>query len=104
MQNPQSKAKSVPLRASERKIISDVTDRLRWGAELAGRAAIVTGSTSGIGFGVARALAASGSAVVLNGFGRSLEAILPKVDFVSIHCPPDPCTATPSATRRPTPC
>jgi 3-hydroxybutyrate dehydrogenase len=29
----------------------------------------VTGSTSGIGLGIARALAASGSAIVLNGFG-----------------------------------
>jgi 3-hydroxybutyrate dehydrogenase len=70
MQNPQSKAKSVPLRASERKIISDVTDRLRWGAELAGRAAIVTGSTSGIGLGIARAFAETGMNVMLNGFGN----------------------------------
>jgi 3-hydroxybutyrate dehydrogenase len=38
---------------------------------LEGRVSIVTGSTSGIGLGIARALAASGSAVVLNGFGRS---------------------------------
>ncbi|MGA8748632.1 MAG: SDR family NAD(P)-dependent oxidoreductase, partial [Pseudolabrys sp.] len=34
------------------------------------RVALVTGSTSGIGLGIARALAAAGSAVVLNGFGR----------------------------------
>ena len=33
------------------------------------RTAIVTGSTSGIGEGIARALAASGSNVVINGFG-----------------------------------
>ena len=33
------------------------------------RAAIVTGSTSGIGTGIARALAAEGCAIVLNGFG-----------------------------------
>jgi 3-hydroxybutyrate dehydrogenase len=36
---------------------------------LAGRSAIVTGSTSGIGLGVAQALAAQGANVVLNGFG-----------------------------------
>ena len=34
-----------------------------------GKAAIVTGSTSGIGLGVARALAAAGADVMLNGFG-----------------------------------
>jgi len=36
---------------------------------LAGRVALVTGSTSGIGLGIARALAAAGTAIVLNGFG-----------------------------------
>ena len=36
---------------------------------LAGRAAVVTGSTSGIGLGIARALAAEGCNVLLNGFG-----------------------------------
>ena len=34
------------------------------------KVALVTGSTSGIGLGIARALAASGAAVVLNGFGK----------------------------------
>ena len=38
--------------------------------ELAGRTAIVTGSTSGIGLGIARAFAAAGMNVVLNGFGN----------------------------------
>jgi NAD(P)-dependent dehydrogenase (short-subunit alcohol dehydrogenase family) len=34
---------------------------------------LVTGSTSGIGLGIARALAAAGSGVVLNGFGKPEE-------------------------------
>jgi len=37
---------------------------------LEGKISLVTGSTSGIGLGIARALAAAGSAVVLNGFGK----------------------------------
>ena len=36
---------------------------------LAGKVSLVTGSTSGIGLGIARALAGAGSEVVLNGFG-----------------------------------
>ena len=36
---------------------------------LKGKVAIVTGSTSGIGLGIAKALAAEGADVVLNGFG-----------------------------------
>ena len=36
---------------------------------LAGRTAIVTGSTSGIGLGIAQALAAQGANIVLNGLG-----------------------------------
>jgi 3-hydroxybutyrate dehydrogenase len=44
------------------------------GRFLAGRVALVTGSTSGIGLGIARSLAAAGAAVVLNGFAPPAEA------------------------------
>src|SRR5262245_29208642 len=37
---------------------------------LEGKVSLVTGSTSGIGLGIARALAAARSSVVLNGFGK----------------------------------
>jgi 3-hydroxybutyrate dehydrogenase len=40
---------------------------------LVGKSAIITGSTSGIGLGIARALAASGANVLLNGFGDRQE-------------------------------
>ena len=38
---------------------------------LSGKSAIVTGSTSGIGLGIAKALAANGANVLLNGFGEN---------------------------------
>jgi 3-hydroxybutyrate dehydrogenase len=40
---------------------------------LIGKVSLVTGSTSGIGLGIARAFAAAGSDVVLNGFGKPEE-------------------------------
>jgi len=45
------------------------TDSSRGGNALVGRTAIVTGSTSGIGLGIAEAFAAAGMHVMLNGFG-----------------------------------
>ena len=40
---------------------------------LKGKSAVVTGSTSGIGLGIARALAAQGANLMLNGFGDAGE-------------------------------
>jgi 3-hydroxybutyrate dehydrogenase len=45
---------------------------------LAGKVSLVTGSTSGIGLGIARALAEAGSEIVLNGFGIASEIIRTK--------------------------
>ncbi|MBX4908961.1 MULTISPECIES: 3-hydroxybutyrate dehydrogenase [Rhizobium] len=50
-----------------------VTDTLVGRRPLEGRSAIVTGSTSGIGLGIAHALARAGAAVMLNGFGDPAE-------------------------------
>jgi 3-hydroxybutyrate dehydrogenase len=44
---------------------------------------LVTGSTSGIGLGIARALAAAGSSVVLNGFGKPDEIAATKKAIAS---------------------
>eukprot|EP01120_Amphizonella_sp_Union-15-10_P006044 TRINITY_DN1876_c0_g1_i2.p1 TRINITY_DN1876_c0_g1~~TRINITY_DN1876_c0_g1_i2.p1 ORF type:complete len:289 (+),score=51.22 TRINITY_DN1876_c0_g1_i2:45-869(+) len=41
--------------------------------ELAGKVSVITGSTSGIGLGIAKALASQGSHIILNGFGDQKE-------------------------------
>jgi 3-hydroxybutyrate dehydrogenase len=62
---------------------------------LNGKVSLVTGSTSGIGLGVARALAARGSAIVLNGFGKPDEIAGATAQLASdfgvrvIHSPAD---------------
>ena len=54
---------------------------LRPARELAGKTAIVTGSTSGIGLGIARAFAEAGMHVMLNGFGDKAEIEKTRMDL-----------------------
>ena len=53
--------------------------------QLKHRSAIVTGSTSGIGLGIARALAAEGADVMLNGFGEADEIELTRSALAREH-------------------
>ena len=52
---------------------------------LTGRTAIVTGSTSGIGLGIAQALAAQGANLVINGFGPADEIERQRRDMAREH-------------------
>ncbi|MEO6041746.1 MAG: 3-hydroxybutyrate dehydrogenase [Croceibacterium sp.] len=56
---------------------------------LEGRRALVTGSTSGIGLAIARALAAEGAAVVLSGFGAPEEIDRLCGELGAVHVPAD---------------
>ena len=51
-------------------IMTDITSK-----PLAGKTALVTGSTSGIGLGIAQTLANAGANIVLNGFGDAQAAV-----------------------------
>ena len=52
---------------------------------LKGKTALVTGSTSGIGLGIARAFAAQGANIVLNGFGDAADIEKLRAELASAH-------------------
>ena len=56
---------------------------------LSGKRALVTGSTSGIGLGIARALAGEGAQVVLSGFGEAAAIAALEGELGAKHVPAD---------------
>jgi len=52
---------------------------------LKGKVALVTGSTSGIGLGIARALATEGASIMLNGFGNAGEIEALRAEMATSH-------------------
>jgi 3-hydroxybutyrate dehydrogenase len=56
---------------------------------LSGKRALITGSTSGIGLGIAKALAAEGAQVVLSGFGEPAAIAALEQELGAQHVPAD---------------
>src|ERR1700759_1756243 len=52
---------------------------------LQGKVALVTGSTSGIGLGIARALASAGADIMLNGFGDASQIEALRSEMAAAH-------------------
>ena len=63
---------------------------------LAGKSALVTGSTSGIGLGIARGLAKDGANIMLNGFGdaATIDAIRTELTALGVKVQYDPADMT----------
>jgi hypothetical protein len=62
--------KGVTLQEAEAMNIAMTERGMAATQALQDKVSLVTGSTSGIGLGIARALAGAGSSVILNGFGK----------------------------------
>jgi 3-hydroxybutyrate dehydrogenase len=73
MQDAILKSKNTDSTATTQRAASAPSHSPRKAGELSGKAAVVTGSTSGIGLGIAHAFASAGMDVMLNGFGASAE-------------------------------
>jgi NAD(P)-dependent dehydrogenase (short-subunit alcohol dehydrogenase family) len=67
---------------------------------LTGKSAIVTGSTSGIGKGIAEALAGAGANVLLNGFGDAAEIEKQRAALAASAKVESPITAPTCRSRR----
>ncbi|MGH6931448.1 MAG: 3-hydroxybutyrate dehydrogenase [Dongiaceae bacterium] len=73
MNDAASKSNIMTSPTNNPKNVSDLKTAPDRSGELVGKSAIVTGSTSGIGFGIAKAFAEAGMNVMLNGFGDARE-------------------------------